>query len=113
MSYTVTIKDNDTGKILRNETNVQVIMGSIIIRKDELRCRCENFVHSNNRKLCGNAWLAIQKLYEDLPKDFPWLIKAAIDSKKETFDTEEEMEQRIAADLANQKSTAGKALKPD
>ena len=100
MSYTVTIKDNDTGEILKHETNVQVIMGAMVIRHDELRCHSENFVHSSNRLLCGNAWLAIQKLHEDLPKEFPWLIKAAIDSTKHAFDTKEEMEEMIANDLS-------------
>lgn len=98
MSYTVTIKDNDTGKILQHETNVQVIMGAMVIRKDDLRCKSEIFVHSSNRILCGNAWLAIQKLHEDLPTEFPWLIKAAIKSTKNAFDTKEELEAAIAND---------------
>ena len=98
MSYTVTIKDNNTGKILQHETNVKVIMGAWIIQKDDLRCKCETFVQSSSRILCGNAWLAIKKLYKDLPTDFPWLIEAAIESIKNSFDTEEELEKAIAND---------------
>ena len=99
MSYTVTIKDNDTGKILEHETNVEVIMGARVIRHDELRCSCENFVHSSNRLLCGNAWLAIKKLHEDLPAKFPWLADAAVRSISCAFDTPEEMEAAIANDI--------------
>lgn len=100
MSYTVTIKDNDTGKILEHETNVEVIMGAKVIRHDKLRCHSEAFVHSHSKTLCGNAWLAIQKLYKDLPTEFPWLAEAAVKSIGCAFDTPEEMEAAIANDFS-------------
>lgn len=99
MSYTVTIKNNDTGEILEHETNVKVIMGARVIRHDELRCHSENFMHSSNKTLCGNAWLGIKKLHEDLPAQFPWLAEAAVRSISCAFDTKEEMEAAIKNDI--------------
>ena len=66
MSYTATIKDNDSGEILEHETNVEVIMGAKVIRHNELSCHSETFVHSGNRILCGHAWFGIKELHEDM-----------------------------------------------
>ena len=102
MSFTVTIKNNKTGEIEQQENNVEVIMGAMAIRHDELRCNTEYFLHSCNRTLCGNAYLAIGQMFKELPTEIPWLTEEAKKSTQFAFNTLEELNDFIKKTEGNE-----------
>lgn len=99
MSYKVVITDNITGKTVCYHQNVEAIMGSMVIRHDDIRNHVENFAHSHNRTLCGGAFMGIKHLAQSAPEEMPWLIEATKKAEKCSADTCEEMERMIANDL--------------